>query len=399
MILGGTFLLSGLLKLRDPDGFTSAVDDYRVLPQRLVRPVALVVPFLELTLGTALLIGWWVRPAAFLSTLLLLSFAVAVGVNLKRERAVACHCFPEFGEDQIGKSTLVRQGVLIGCALAPLSAGDGNLLALRQVTASEAASLAGASVGAIVLLASLGVMGAVWSEWRALARTRRTTWASYAGAVGVAGLATGAHNVTVAQASPVVAWSEGLQWAVLVLLLLLMVGMFSLIADLRRRLGPDRGPPMPDEGLELGVLAPAFEATEARSGRRVRLSDYAGERVLMAFVSPDCSSCMKLVPKLNRLAGQRSAPPMVVVVAPGEGVDYGARLSRKIQLVHDPKRTMQDRYAVRWKPTVYLIDAERKIASRTISNTLPDLEDTVDGVAHRLSSDAMIPIEGGGDGH
>jgi uncharacterized membrane protein YphA (DoxX/SURF4 family) len=173
MILGGTFLLSGLLKLRDLDAFALAVEDFQLLPQRLVGPVALVVPFLELALGTALLIGWSVRPAAFLSILLLLAFAVAVAVNLDREREVACHCFPGFGEDTIGKSTLVRQGVLICCGLAPLLAGGGSLVP-QDATTGEVAVLVAAAASVVTMLAWLGVVGAVCSEWLTVARRGRS---------------------------------------------------------------------------------------------------------------------------------------------------------------------------------------------------------------------------------
>ena len=277
-------------------------------------------------------------------------------------------------------------------ALAPLviSRPAAGLLP-AGISAGNAASLLGAAAGTTVIVASVGPAGAIWRAWQGVLRTRRAQWASYLGAIVLAGLATGAQRMTVAQASPIAQWSDGLQWAVLVVLLLLVFGMFGIIADIRRRLGEDLGPAIPDEGLDAGVDAPDFVAGEARSGRSLRFSHFRGKAVVLVFVSPDCGSCIGLVPQLNRLAGQHKAPPIVVIVGPGQGVDYADRLSREIRLVHDPKRKIQADYEVRWKPTVYLIDAEQKVALHTISNTLPDLEDTVDGIGHRLSSDSILP--------
>lgn len=395
-VLGATFLVSGVAKLRAVAAFTVAVADYRVLPSPLVAPVARVLPFAELGLAAALLSGWYVREAAFISILLLLVFALAVGVNLRRDRAIACFCFGASGDDTIGWATLVRQALLIGVALAPLviSRPAAGLLP-AGISAGNAASLVGAAVGITVIVASVGPAGAIWRAWRSVLRTRRARWASYLGGVVLAGLATSVQRLTVAQVSPIAQWSDALQWAVLVVLLLLLFGMFGIIADIRRRLGEDLGPPIPDEGLDAGVDAPEFVAGEVRTGRALRLSDFRGEAVLLVFVSPDCGSCIGLVPQLNRLAGQHNAPPIVVIVGPGQGVDYAERLSREIRLVLDSKRKIQADYEVRWKPTVYLIDASQKVALHTISNTLPDLEDTVDGIGHRLSSDSILPKDGG----
>jgi uncharacterized membrane protein YphA (DoxX/SURF4 family)/thiol-disulfide isomerase/thioredoxin len=391
-VMGVTFLISGAAKLRSGPAFTHAVADYRILPPPLVQPVAFALPAAELALAAALLSGWHVREAAFASILLLLVFAVAVAVNLRRDRRIPCFCFGASGDDTIGWSTFARQALLMVMALPQLRLSRPAVGFLPTgIGAGDAASLLGAAAAITVIVASIGVPVAIWSAWRRAVRTRRAKWASYLGAAALVSLGTGVQHETVARSGPIAQWSDGLQWAVLVVLLLLVVGLYGIIADILRRLGEDLGPPIPDEGLDAGVDAPEFVAGEARSGRALRLSDFQGKAVVLVFVSPDCGSCIGLVPQLNRLAGQRKAPPIVVIVGPGQGVDYADRLSREIRVVHDPKRKIQADYEVRWKPTVYLIDAEQKVALHTISNTLPDLEDTVDGIGHRLSSDSILP--------
>jgi hypothetical protein len=55
--------------------------------------MALVMPWVELLAGVALILGVWKREAAIVAGLLLLVFLVAIGVNLARGHAVDCGCF------------------------------------------------------------------------------------------------------------------------------------------------------------------------------------------------------------------------------------------------------------------------------------------------------------------
>src|SRR5207302_4809717 len=91
--LGIVFLAAAVPKLRHPRGFVLAVLEYRVLPARLSRFYARLVPSLELLLALLLLTGTAVRSAAAITSVLLFSFIAAVGINLIRGRDLDCHCF------------------------------------------------------------------------------------------------------------------------------------------------------------------------------------------------------------------------------------------------------------------------------------------------------------------
>lgn len=67
--------------------------NYRLLPGSLVNGAALVMPWVELFAGLALILGVWRREAAVLVGIMLLVFIVAIGVNLARGHAVDCGCF------------------------------------------------------------------------------------------------------------------------------------------------------------------------------------------------------------------------------------------------------------------------------------------------------------------
>jgi uncharacterized membrane protein YphA (DoxX/SURF4 family) len=175
-VLGVTFLISGAAKLRSGQAFTHAVADYRILPPPLVQPVAVALPSAELVLVAALLSGWHVREAAWASILLLLVFAVAVGVNLRRDRRLPCFCFGTSGDDMIGWSTFARQALLMGMALPQLRLSRPAVgLVPTGICAGDAASLLGAAAAITVIVASIGVPVAIWNAWRRAVRTRRAT--------------------------------------------------------------------------------------------------------------------------------------------------------------------------------------------------------------------------------
>jgi len=85
--------IAGLLKLRDQRGFRRVVYHYRILPRALVALYAAMVAPAEIVAAAILLSGSMVGAGALLAGLLLLSFAIGVGVNLRRSRDLDCHCF------------------------------------------------------------------------------------------------------------------------------------------------------------------------------------------------------------------------------------------------------------------------------------------------------------------
>lgn len=91
--LGAIFVAASLPKLVDPPAFAQMIYNYRLLPGALVNPIALVLPWLELLTGIALILGIWRRTAAVFIGAMLLAFIVGIGVNLARGNPVNCGCF------------------------------------------------------------------------------------------------------------------------------------------------------------------------------------------------------------------------------------------------------------------------------------------------------------------
>lgn len=146
LMVGGLLLLAGITKLADRASFRDAVAEYELLPGALVRPFAALLPWVELTLGTLLLVGFGTAVAAGLAVPLFLAFGLAIGVNIARGRSFDCHCFGAVQRDQIGWPALARSVALAAAALvvvlgvsrfgsleAALFGASGNLPSIAEV--------------------------------------------------------------------------------------------------------------------------------------------------------------------------------------------------------------------------------------------------------------------------
>ena len=119
------FVRSAIPKLRHPRGFVLSVLEYRVLPAALARPYARAVPPLELLTGLLFLYGTGLRSAAALASLLLLSYILAVAVNVARGRDLDCHCFGSGKGRRIGPTLLLQDIGLLASSLGATAAAQG----------------------------------------------------------------------------------------------------------------------------------------------------------------------------------------------------------------------------------------------------------------------------------
>ncbi|QJT07823.1 MauE/DoxX family redox-associated membrane protein [Oceanidesulfovibrio marinus] len=104
VILAGIFLAACWDKILHPDQFAQIIRAYRLVPDVLVNPAAVWLPWLELTLGILLLLNRWASGALLLANLLFLVFLAALAVNAVRGIDVNCGCFvttPEAGAESM----------------------------------------------------------------------------------------------------------------------------------------------------------------------------------------------------------------------------------------------------------------------------------------------------------
>jgi len=91
--LGAIFIYSAWPKIADPPAFAQMLSNYRLLPDALVNPAALVLPWLEMVAGICLVAGLIRRGAALWIAAMLGLFIGALAINIARDVAVDCGCF------------------------------------------------------------------------------------------------------------------------------------------------------------------------------------------------------------------------------------------------------------------------------------------------------------------
>jgi uncharacterized membrane protein YphA (DoxX/SURF4 family) len=114
--LGATWIAAGAAKLASKESVRDSVARFGLVPDRAAHAVAIVLPWIELSLGALLIVGQWTKPLANASISLLFVFSGAILVNLLRGNRIACHCFGQFGGKPISWGALARNLVLLAAA-------------------------------------------------------------------------------------------------------------------------------------------------------------------------------------------------------------------------------------------------------------------------------------------
>lgn len=109
-ILGLTFIYASFHKIISPADFAKIVYGYDLFPEIFINLIAIVIPFLELVTGIALIIGLYPRSAAIIINGLLVAFITVLAINLIRGHEFNCGCFSvaQSGYTSSPKVTLVR---------------------------------------------------------------------------------------------------------------------------------------------------------------------------------------------------------------------------------------------------------------------------------------------------
>ncbi len=119
-IVGMAFIVASLHKIAHPAAFAQVVYSYDLFPALTINLVAIILPFVELVAGLALMTAVYPRAAAGIVSALLVAFALAITINLLRGHNFDCGCFPTFITrlyTDTPASMLARDAVLLMGAL------------------------------------------------------------------------------------------------------------------------------------------------------------------------------------------------------------------------------------------------------------------------------------------
>ncbi len=95
VFLGLTFVVAAIEKVADPSAFVISISNYDILPVWLLTTAATLIPWIELVTGLAIMFGVLDRGGAFLASILLSIFALAVLIALVRGLDISCGCFTQ----------------------------------------------------------------------------------------------------------------------------------------------------------------------------------------------------------------------------------------------------------------------------------------------------------------
>lgn len=128
LMLGVVFLYSAWGKFADVTGFARGLSAYQLLPVWAILPLTWLLPFLELFLALAFLVGWALPIVSLVAILLLIIFIAAIAINLRRGRTISCNCHGSAAQTPISWGLVARNGLLLILALLLVVTAPLNLL-------------------------------------------------------------------------------------------------------------------------------------------------------------------------------------------------------------------------------------------------------------------------------
>jgi len=133
VVLGAIFVVAGASKVGHAAEFAQQIAAFRLLPQPVIAPMALALPFLEILLGGYLIIGLFTRVAGWVATLLLLVFDGAIASAVLRGMTLNCGCFGTHDSTVTTWAEVARDAVFVLLAVFVALRPPGMLALDRRI--------------------------------------------------------------------------------------------------------------------------------------------------------------------------------------------------------------------------------------------------------------------------
>jgi uncharacterized membrane protein YphA (DoxX/SURF4 family)/peroxiredoxin len=324
LFLAGVFLLAGVAKLADRKGSTKALNDFG-LPPSLAQPLGPLLSVAEIAVAVALVpvaLAWY---GAWAALTLLAIFTIGIAVSLARGRNPDCHCFGQLHSSPVGRSTLIRNGILGALAAWLVLRGpsqDGPSL-WRHLSA------AGDNERRLFLVAACVMC---FLALRALRRRGPDT------------AETASHDlprISEQPASP----NTPEQHQTAALEKMLLEGM----------------------GWPIGTQAPEFTLPDI-TGQKCSLQSLrdSGKTICLVFSSPHCESCRALWPFLGGWAREYDRALNIIVISRGASTENLAKQNNldASRVLLQREFELSDAYGIAATPAAVLIGTDGRIQSR-----------------------------------
>jgi len=102
LFLGFMFIFAAVTKISDPEGFSQAIYNYKIIPLSFVNILAIILPWIELCAGILMIFGISVKENSAIIFGLLLIFIIAITISLFRGLDINCGCFGTVNGSRVG---------------------------------------------------------------------------------------------------------------------------------------------------------------------------------------------------------------------------------------------------------------------------------------------------------
>ena len=137
VLIGALFAAAGAFKVGHFNDLATAIAGYRLLPEGVIGPLAVLLPFFEICLGAYLILGLFTRIAAWVGAAQLVIYAGAIASAVIRHIPANCGCFgPQETAPADWPHVAVDVALALVCALVALRAPGLFALDRRMKAAS-----------------------------------------------------------------------------------------------------------------------------------------------------------------------------------------------------------------------------------------------------------------------
>jgi uncharacterized membrane protein YphA (DoxX/SURF4 family) len=131
--IGGILIVAGAFKIGHGAEFAQQIAMFRLLPQPVVAPLALLLPFVEVLVGAYLVVGLFTRASAWVAAALFLIFDAAIASAVVRGLTLSCGCFGPSDKSVTTWAEVARDAIFIVLAVIVALRSPGTLALDRRI--------------------------------------------------------------------------------------------------------------------------------------------------------------------------------------------------------------------------------------------------------------------------
>lgn len=115
VFLGALFIFSSIGKIIHPAKLMDAIEAYKMVPEIFVRPMAVVIPWVQVVAGLFFVFDVYAQSAAVIISGLLVMYTIAIAQAFARGFDIECGCFDlvEWMESKVGWFPIIRDLVFL----------------------------------------------------------------------------------------------------------------------------------------------------------------------------------------------------------------------------------------------------------------------------------------------